>query len=163
LRLNAERMLWRPVSVKHDFLIGTCTYYTGLPDGFFQTKNPNLGKCLRALDWKMLIFILWPLGTFYGHLWYFMTIWYNVCSFGPFFYVFGMIHQKNLATLVLLQATKVRTNPYVTVSHGVVQHGSTKSRVPCIQIFTYSPKLNILKWTHFFSSPQWWVLQQFVY
>jgi hypothetical protein len=28
---------------------------------YFQTKNPNLGKFLMALEWKMLV--------------YFMTIW----------------------------------------------------------------------------------------
>jgi hypothetical protein len=39
-----------------------------------QTKNPNLGKFWRALDWKMFIYfmaiwdILWPFGIFYGHL-----------------------------------------------------------------------------------------------
>jgi hypothetical protein len=34
----------------------------------FQTKNPNLGKFWRALDWKKLIY-------FFGHLGYFMEIW----------------------------------------------------------------------------------------
>jgi hypothetical protein len=34
---------------------------------YFKTKNPNLGKFWRALDWKMLIY-LWPLEIFYGHL-----------------------------------------------------------------------------------------------
>jgi hypothetical protein len=40
----------------------------------FQTKNPNLGKCLRGLDWKMFIYfmaiwtILWRFGIFYDHL-----------------------------------------------------------------------------------------------
>jgi hypothetical protein len=29
-----------------------------LPDGYFQTKNPNLGKFLRALGWKMLIYFM---------------------------------------------------------------------------------------------------------
>jgi hypothetical protein len=48
---------------------------------YFQIKNPNLGKFLRALDWKMLI-ILWPFGTFYGHFGYFMTIWYISSGFG---------------------------------------------------------------------------------
>jgi hypothetical protein len=39
----------------------------GLPDGFFQTKNPNLGKFWRAFEEKMLIFS--------GLLEYFMVIW----------------------------------------------------------------------------------------
>jgi hypothetical protein len=34
----------------------------------FQTKNPNVGKMGRALDWKMLL--------------YFMKIWYNLHPFG---------------------------------------------------------------------------------
>jgi hypothetical protein len=50
----------------------------------FQTKNPNLGKFWRALDWKMF-YILWPFGIFYGDLGYFMTIWYILYSFGTFF------------------------------------------------------------------------------
>jgi hypothetical protein len=49
----------------------------GLPDGFFQTKNPNLGKFCRVLQWKMLVYfiavssILRPFGIFCGHLVYF--------------------------------------------------------------------------------------------
>jgi hypothetical protein len=35
----------------------------------FQTKNPNLGKFRRALDWKIFICI------FDCHLEYFMDIW----------------------------------------------------------------------------------------
>jgi hypothetical protein len=40
---------------------------------YFQTKNPNLGKFLMALDWKMLIYfmaicnILQTFGIFYDH------------------------------------------------------------------------------------------------
>jgi hypothetical protein len=37
----------------------------------FQTKNHNLRKFWRALDWK----ILWPFVIFYGHLEYLMNIW----------------------------------------------------------------------------------------
>jgi hypothetical protein len=34
-----------------------------LPDGrYFRTKNPDLGKFLRVLQWKLLVF--------------FMTVWY---------------------------------------------------------------------------------------
>jgi hypothetical protein len=35
----------------------------------FQTKNPNLGKFLRALHGKMLVYFM------YGHLEYFKDIW----------------------------------------------------------------------------------------
>jgi hypothetical protein len=35
---------------------------------YFQTKNPNLGKFWRALEWKILV--------------YFMTIWNILLPFG---------------------------------------------------------------------------------
>jgi hypothetical protein len=44
----------------------------------FQTKNPNLGKFWRVLQWEMLAYymdswsILWSFVIFYGHL----VIWY---------------------------------------------------------------------------------------
>jgi hypothetical protein len=47
---------------------------------YFQTKNPNLGKFLRVLQWKMIVNfmaiwnILWPFGLFYGYLVYFSRI-----------------------------------------------------------------------------------------
>jgi hypothetical protein len=54
----------------------------------FQTKNPNFGKFLRALQWKILVsfMIIWslslPLEIFYGHLVYFVVIWYISRRFG---------------------------------------------------------------------------------
>jgi hypothetical protein len=47
----------------------------------FQTKNHNLGKFWRVLQWKMLVYfmsiwsILCPFGLFYVHLVYFTAIW----------------------------------------------------------------------------------------
>jgi hypothetical protein len=64
----------------------------------FQTKNPNLGKFLRALDGKMLIYfmaiwnILRPFGKFCDHLVHFVLIWYIF----PFLV---SCTNKNLATL----------------------------------------------------------------
>jgi hypothetical protein len=68
-----------------------------LPDGMFQTKNPNLGKFWKALQWKMLVifhglfiyftdkwFILWSFGTFCGHLVHIVVIWYILWQFGTF-------------------------------------------------------------------------------
>jgi hypothetical protein len=54
---------------------------------YFRTKNPNLGKFWRALDWKVLIYLmanwnsLWALGIF----------WSILCSFGTLdtFFRFG--------------------------------------------------------------------------
>jgi hypothetical protein len=48
----------------------------------FQTKNTNLGKFWRLLQWKMLVYFmamwsnLWQFGIFCGHLVYFMVTWY---------------------------------------------------------------------------------------
>jgi hypothetical protein len=60
----------------------------------FQTKNPNLGKFWRALNWKMLIYFV-GISKFYGHFGCFMTIWYNLCSFGTFFPVLVSCTKKN--------------------------------------------------------------------
>jgi hypothetical protein len=37
---------------------------------------------------------LWPFAIFYGHLDYFMTIWYNLFSFGTFFSGFVIKYQE---------------------------------------------------------------------
>jgi hypothetical protein len=62
---------------------------SGLPDGIcFQTKNSNLGKFSRALDWKKWIYfmaignILRTFGIFYDHLVHFVFIWYFLSGFG---------------------------------------------------------------------------------
>jgi hypothetical protein len=55
--------------------------WPGLPDDF-QTKNPNLDKFWRVLQWKMLEYLMaiWyiyrPFGIFYGSLIYFVVIWH---------------------------------------------------------------------------------------
>jgi hypothetical protein len=49
-----------------------------------------VGKFWRALDGKM----------FNGHLGYFMTIWYILCSFGTFLRFWYVWIKKNLATLI---------------------------------------------------------------
>jgi hypothetical protein len=57
---------------------------------YFQTKNPNLGKFGRVLQWKMLVYFIavWsnlrPFGIIYGHLVYFMVM----------FSCFGMLYQE---------------------------------------------------------------------
>jgi hypothetical protein len=64
----------------------------------FQTKNPNLGKFWRALDWKLLIYfmaiwnILWRFGIFYDH-------------FVHFFPALVSYTKKNLATLMPTSST----------------------------------------------------------
>jgi hypothetical protein len=65
----------------------------------FQTKNANLGKFWRVLQWKMLVYfrdtwsILRSFVIFYWHLVYFVVIWYN-------FPVLVFCTKKYLATLV---------------------------------------------------------------
>jgi hypothetical protein len=63
-----------------------------------STKNPNLGKFWRVLDWKMLIYFmairnsLRTFGKFYDHLVNFVLIWYTDL-------VLVSRTNKNLATL----------------------------------------------------------------
>jgi hypothetical protein len=65
----------------------------------FQTKNPNLGKFWRVLDWKMFKYfmaiwtILWRFGIFCDRLVHFVFIWY-------IFPVLKSCTKKNLATLM---------------------------------------------------------------
>jgi hypothetical protein len=55
---------------------------------YFQTQNSNLGKFLRALDWKMLMYLmaicnfLQTFGTFYDHLLPPVFIGYILSGFG---------------------------------------------------------------------------------
>jgi hypothetical protein len=60
-----------------------------LPDGLFQTKNPNLGKFWRVAMGLGIFYdhlayftaignILWPFGILCGHLVYFSPFWYFV-------------------------------------------------------------------------------------
>jgi hypothetical protein len=46
--------------------------------GYFQTKNPNLGKFLEGLAME-------DYGIFYGHLVYFMDTWSILQPFGIFY------------------------------------------------------------------------------
>jgi hypothetical protein len=58
---------------------------------YFQTKNPNLGKLWKALEWEMLVYfmpnwyILCPIGIFYAQLAYFMPNWHILCPIGIFY------------------------------------------------------------------------------
>jgi hypothetical protein len=71
----------------------------GLPDGFFQTKNPNLGKFWWVLQWKILAYFM-TIWSILRLLKIFMVIWYILWSFGIFTPVSVFWSKKNLATLV---------------------------------------------------------------
>jgi hypothetical protein len=66
---------------------------------YFQTKNPNLGKFWRVLQWKMLVYFMNILSlvrsfdTFNGYL---VFLW----QVGMFFSVLVYCINKNLATMV---------------------------------------------------------------
>jgi hypothetical protein len=54
-------------------------YVAVLPDSdiYFQTKNPNLSKFWRALQWKKLVYFM-DIWSFCGNLVYFYPFWYVV-------------------------------------------------------------------------------------
>jgi hypothetical protein len=54
--------------------------------------KPNLGKCWRVLQWKILhsAYILLTFSLFYGKLVYFMLIWPILWSFGILYNIFGI-------------------------------------------------------------------------
>jgi hypothetical protein len=66
----------------------------GLPDGIFQTKNPNLGKFWRVLQWKALVYFLaiWSTLRSVG---IFVAIWYILWSFGTFFPLWYLNREKS--------------------------------------------------------------------
>jgi hypothetical protein len=53
---------------------------------YFQTKNPNLGKFWRVLQWNMLVYFM-DIWSIYGQLVYVVVIWY-------IFPHFGMLYQE---------------------------------------------------------------------
>jgi hypothetical protein len=61
----------------------------GCQMSYFQTKNPDLGKFWRVLQWKVLVYMsIWYISCLFGiscgQRVYFMVVWY-ICS--PFWYV----------------------------------------------------------------------------
>jgi hypothetical protein len=52
---------------------------------YLQTKNANLVKFLEGLAMEdVSIHNLWPFGSIYGHLVYFVATWYILRLFGTF-------------------------------------------------------------------------------
>jgi hypothetical protein len=66
---------------------------------YFPTKNPNLGKFWRALEWKMLVYFM-TICNIYSHLVLVMAVWYSLWSLGIFFLFWYVWTKKNLATLL---------------------------------------------------------------
>jgi hypothetical protein len=93
---------------------------SGLPDGLFSNQKTTLGKFWRFLLWKILVYfmtiwsILWPLEIFYGHLVYFVVIWYIF----PHFVILDLL---NLATLICVRA---RSNPFQLQTAALAKRGA---------------------------------------
>jgi hypothetical protein len=89
----------------------------------FQTKNPNLGKFWKALDWKMLIYfmpilnILPTFGIFYNHSAHFAFIWH----ISP---VLVSCAKKNLATLPQIPNGVLSTS--ANFADGVTNRGTDR-------------------------------------
>jgi hypothetical protein len=60
----------------------TACKHQGCQMVYFQTKNRTLGQFWRALQWKTIVYfvdiwsILRPFDILFGHLVYFVVIWY---------------------------------------------------------------------------------------
>jgi hypothetical protein len=56
-----------------------------LPDGLLSNQKSQFGKKIPVPQIGKCWYILWPFGIFFGHLVYFMNIWFHLCLFGTFF------------------------------------------------------------------------------
>jgi hypothetical protein len=69
-------------------MVAVFKFHQGCQMVYFQTKNPDLGKFWRGLDWKMLFYfmaiwnILRTYGIYFDNLAYFVFIWYIFSGFG---------------------------------------------------------------------------------
>jgi hypothetical protein len=76
---------------RNTFWISNACWNQGCQMVCFQTKNPNLGKFWRVLQWKIMVFfmdtwsiftafcyILWTFGIVRGNLVYYFPFWYFV-------------------------------------------------------------------------------------
>jgi hypothetical protein len=58
-------------------------FQSGLPDGIFFNQKSQYRYTYFEEPWNgKCPYILWPFGSFYGHLVYFMVIWYIFHRFG---------------------------------------------------------------------------------
>jgi hypothetical protein len=69
---------------------------------YFKNKNLNLGKFLEGLEMEDVGIFYVRLVYFTAILVYFSAIWYTYAYFPRF----GMLYQKNLATLLCAQLSK---------------------------------------------------------
>jgi hypothetical protein len=60
----------------------------------FQTKNPNLGKFLRALEWKIHTYIFLVILEYFKVIWYILRPFGNVVVIWYIFPRFGILCQE---------------------------------------------------------------------
>jgi hypothetical protein len=60
----------------------------------FQTKNPNLGKFLGALEWKMLVYFMVIYVEYFTVFWYILWRFGNVMVIWYIFPRFGILCQE---------------------------------------------------------------------
>jgi hypothetical protein len=78
-------------------------WYICIPK-FLYFGGPLIGKILwtfgifygHLVYFMDIWYILWTFGIFYGHLVYLMDIWYILCAFGIFNGRFGMLFQEKI-------------------------------------------------------------------
>jgi hypothetical protein len=111
---------------------------------YFQTKNQNLDKFWRALDWKMLIYFM-AIWIFYRHSGYFMTIWYIWVHLVPFS-GFGILCQEKSGNpaWTLKRSTTLRTKVLQSVVSSVC---GTRAQGDQMSLLKNRPKCSP---THFF-------------
>jgi hypothetical protein len=69
---------------------------------YFQTKSLNLGKFLKFLQWKMLVYFVaiwyipWPFVVFYVHLVYYVANGIFCGHSAQYFPLFGMLYQEKI-------------------------------------------------------------------
>jgi hypothetical protein len=109
----------------------------------FHTKHPNLGKFVRVLEWKKLIYFMARLNNVCT------VIWYSLRPYGIFLvvlYIFTVLvccTKKNLATMRNFQ--KANAPNLVTLVARQVIRPRTVTRVA--RWFIFKPKISI--WVNF--------------
>jgi hypothetical protein len=92
----------------------------------FQTKNPNFGKFWRVLQWKILVYfydiLVYYLEIFYGHLVYFVVIWY-------IFSHFGILYEEKSSNPVLPMYVEWNKWPWILVILFTVDKSSIKNAI----------------------------------
>jgi hypothetical protein len=133
---------------------------------YFKTKNLNLGKFWRAIEWQMLEYFtaIWYTCAMYGHLIYVHNVWPFGVVCGPLVYFsrFGMfgprkIWQPSMNYETMLVATECRLNrrPSLILQNSIFSESNQTNKVflshqfccRCWSNFLWSPLLLMITCT----------------